>query len=142
MDSFENYQLDPEVGAVIMGNDTSFTMTKLCIASLYINTQKCKFILTNTDRFTMVNGRKFPGCGTLLEGILITLKDKSYEVAGKPNPFTMQLIKEKFSINPLRTIMVGNNPDTDVLFGKASGVHTCLVMTGVVKNEDNFYNFY
>ena len=37
MNSFEDYVLDSEVEAVVMGNDTSFTMSKLCIASLYIN---------------------------------------------------------------------------------------------------------
>lgn len=31
--------------------------------------------------------------------------------------------------------MIGDNPDTDVAFGKASGVATCLVMTGVVQSE-------
>jgi ribonucleotide monophosphatase NagD (HAD superfamily) len=94
MNSFENYVLDPEVGAVVMGHDTSFTMSKLCIASLYINQQKCKFVLTNTDRFTVINGKQFPGTGTLLQGILISLKDKSYEVAGKPSPFTMKLVEK------------------------------------------------
>lgn len=94
MTSFENYVLDPEVGAVVMGNDTSFTMSKLCIASLYINQQNCKFVLTNTDKFTLINGRQFPGTGTLLQGILISLKNKSYEVAGKPSPFTMELVQK------------------------------------------------
>ena len=94
MTSFENYVLDPEVGAVVMGNDTSFTMSKLCIASLYINQQNCKFVLTNTDKFTLINGRQFPGTGTLLQGILISLKNKSYEVAGKPSPFTMKLLQK------------------------------------------------
>jgi ribonucleotide monophosphatase NagD (HAD superfamily) len=84
MNSFEVYVLDQEVGAVVMGNDTSFTMSKLFIASLYINQQNCKFVLTNTYRFTVINGKQFPGTGTLLQGILISLKDKSYEVAGKP----------------------------------------------------------
>lgn len=30
--------------------------------------------------------------------------------------------------------MIGDRPDTDIAFGNAAGVHTCLVMTGVVKN--------
>jgi len=66
MTSFENYTLDPEIGAVVMGHDNSFTMSKLCIASLYINQQNCKFVLTNTDRFTTINGRQYPGTGTLM----------------------------------------------------------------------------
>lgn len=30
--------------------------------------------------------------------------------------------------------MIGDRPDTDIAFGNAAGVDTCLVMTGVVKN--------
>ncbi len=85
MNKFEEYKLDPEIGAVVMGHDPSFTMSKLCLASLYINTQKCKFIVTNTDKSHLINGSKFPGTGTLMQGILITLKDKTYEDVGKPN---------------------------------------------------------
>lgn len=46
--------LDPAVGAVIVGLDTKFNYTKLCIASLYINTGGARFIATNDDAFDMV----------------------------------------------------------------------------------------
>ena len=49
--------------------------------------------MTNTDKFTRVNGRHYPSCGTLLESILITLKDKSYELVGKPNQFAVELVR-------------------------------------------------
>jgi ribonucleotide monophosphatase NagD (HAD superfamily) len=89
VDTFENYVLDPEVGAVVVGADFEWTFSKVCIASLYINELKTKLLVTNPDKFTRANGRKFPSCGTVLECLLITLRDKSYELVGKPNPFAI-----------------------------------------------------
>lgn len=38
MTDFENYTLNPDIGAVVVGLDTKFTYAKLSIASLYIQT--------------------------------------------------------------------------------------------------------
>ncbi len=46
--------LDPEIKAVIVGLDTQFTYSKLCLASLYISQGGAKFIATNNDAFDMV----------------------------------------------------------------------------------------
>jgi ribonucleotide monophosphatase NagD (HAD superfamily) len=53
---------------------------------------KAKLVVTNPDKFTLVNGRKLPACGTVLECLLITLRDKSFEVVGKPKPFALKSI--------------------------------------------------
>ena len=34
--------------------------------------------------------------------------------------------------------MIGDNPKTDVMFGKNGGVDQCLVLSGVVKSLDDF----
>ena len=47
METFNNYRMDPDVGAVLVGLDQNFTYTSLAVASLYINTGKRKFICTN-----------------------------------------------------------------------------------------------
>ena len=47
-------EIDPEVKAVVVGLDTKFTYTKLCLASLYINTGGAKFIATNDDAYDIV----------------------------------------------------------------------------------------
>ena len=31
--------------------------------------------------------------------------------------------------------MIGDNPGTDIAMGNNAGIDTCLVLTGVVKNE-------
>ena len=36
IDSFNNYPMDKDIGAVLVGLDYNFTYAKLCLASLYI----------------------------------------------------------------------------------------------------------
>jgi ribonucleotide monophosphatase NagD (HAD superfamily) len=70
---FETYKLDPLVSAVVVGLDTAFTYTKLCIASMYIQTAGCKFIATNDDAYDMVGGRKLPAAGAMVSSIKYSL---------------------------------------------------------------------
>jgi ribonucleotide monophosphatase NagD (HAD superfamily) len=73
--------------------DTEFTYSKLAIAALYINEQKCKLIATNDDAFVNVNGRRYPSCGSILASLKESLVDKScLEIVGKPNSFGIDCI--------------------------------------------------
>ena len=35
-------------------------------------------------------------------------------------------------------VMIGDRPNTDVCFGRAAEIDTCLVLTGVVKSPQHF----
>ena len=69
LDEFEKYELDPAVKAVVVGLDTKFTYSKLCLASLYINNGGAKFIATNNDSYDVVQGRRMPAAGAMVESI-------------------------------------------------------------------------
>ena len=51
IDTFNTYPIDEEVDVVLVGLDDSFTYTKLCLSSLYVQTAKAKFICTNDMPF-------------------------------------------------------------------------------------------
>jgi ribonucleotide monophosphatase NagD (HAD superfamily) len=88
-DTFEVYELDKEVDIVVSGMDNEFTYSKLAIAALYVNEQKCKLVATNDDIYINVNGRRFPCAGTILASLMLSITNKDVlELIGKPNPYT------------------------------------------------------
>lgn len=109
--------------------------------------------MTNDDRCTKVTGKLYPSAGAALSAILAssglqkgqscrsTSKQEpgTFDLIGKPNPFIVDLIKEQHGLAPgTRTVMVGDRPNTDILFGKAAEIDTCLVFSGVVHTEEEF----
>jgi ribonucleotide monophosphatase NagD (HAD superfamily) len=55
---------------------------------------------------------------------------------GKPERFLLdRLLERDASIEPRRTLMVGDRLDTDILFGQAAGFDTLLVMSGIATQQ-------
>ena len=50
---FDNIFIDPTIKAVCLGWDTQFTSRKLCLSSLYLQREECKFFVTNLDAYDM-----------------------------------------------------------------------------------------
>ena len=71
-ETYEGYELDPEVGAVVYGIDFGFNHTKLCLATLYLNELKVPLIATNDDAAALIKGKYMPGAGAVLQSILAT----------------------------------------------------------------------
>ena len=46
------------------------------------------------------------------------------------------MLVEKFSLNPYRTVMIGDRLDTDVLCGKNANIKTVLVLSGATSRDD------
>lgn len=134
-DVFEVYELDKEIDIVVAGMDYDYTYSKLALAALYVNERKCKLVATNEDAFVYINGRRFPCAGALLAPLILAVQDKSViEVVGKPNAYAYKMISEKFNLGQKKVLMVGDNPNTDIAFGNASKIDSCLVMTGNVRD--------
>ena len=133
-EQFREVQLDPEVGAVVVGYDRSFSYRQLAIASLYIQKGRL-FVGANPDAADRVGDALMPGTGPLLAAIENASGVKP-TVLGKPNPLLIKGILEANELDAKRTVMIGDRLDTDMLFGINGGTSTLLVLTGVSTLDD------
>lgn len=95
-EEYENYELDEDIGAVVVGYDLNMHYRKTCIATLYLHYGR-KFIACNDDAFDMINGRPMPTTGVTLKTLEYTTHLVPY-VCGKPNPHAFTLLCDEFNL--------------------------------------------
>ena len=136
VEMIENFKPDPEVGAVIVGFDKHFSFPKLVKAATYLQDPNVHFIGTNCDvERPSPNTNKFPGTGCFIK-IIEMASNRSAVMLGKPESFLSEYIIKKYGLNPQRTLMIGDNCNTDILLGKRCGFKTLLVLTGITTQND------
>ncbi|KAI1792459.1 2-phosphoglycolate phosphatase [Ganoderma leucocontextum] len=134
--SLATWTPDPAVGAVVCGLDIAVNYTKLSKAFNYlIRNDGCQFLVTNEDSTYPTADGLLPGAGTVSAPLRYAL-GKDPIAVGKPNRTMLDCIKAKHDFDPNRTIMVGDRLNTDIEFGKAGGLSTLLVLTGITKENE------
>ncbi|GIZ03394.1 glycerol-3-phosphate phosphatase [Caerostris extrusa] len=133
----EKLQLDPEVGAVVVGFDQHVSYPKLTKAASYLKDNETLFIATNRDeQFPTEGNLIIPGAGTFVAAVEIVSGRKATAL-GKPEKFMLDCIKIAHpKIDFSRTIMIGDRLNTDILLGTKHGLKTLLVGTGINSLED------
>lgn len=144
---FSDYQVDPQIHAVVKGVCGTFDFRKVAVASLYLQNPEVEFVATNEDH-TFITGmsmRRMPDVGASLRPIEASCGRKAFTV-GKPMPYALEIIlKDHFAADKDKWkdpafldqfVYVGDNMETDIGFAKSAGIHSCLVMTGMTKLTD------
>lgn len=120
--------------AVVVGLDSRFTYRKLAIAAAYVQMGAC-FIGTNPDAGDRIGNGLAPGAGAMIAAVE-TVSGRKATIVGKPAPTMIHHLLSEHGLEASRTVMVGDRLDTDIAFGAAGGVHTCLVLTGVATQAE------
>lgn len=82
----------------------------------------------------LTSAQKWAGGGAMVGAIAAAVQREPL-VVGKPSTFMLEHICRTFGIAKQEICMVGDRLDTDIVFGRAGGVMTLLVLSGVTTEE-------
>jgi 4-nitrophenyl phosphatase len=122
-------QLAKRYDAVIAGLDPRIDYRTLGIAATAIR-HGARFLATNADvRYPVADGF-VPGAGTIIAA-LQTASGVAPTVIGKPQPAMFEAILEAAGIAAAEALVIGDNPDADVVAARRAGIPVALVLTGI-----------
>ncbi len=120
----------PRYEALVLGADSAVTAAKLARASAAAQ-RGALFVCTNPDAGDKCGAGIAPGAGALLAAVETASGVRAAAIVGKPAPTLLRQLLARHGLDAGRTVMIGDRLDTDVAFGNAGGVASCLVLTGV-----------
>ncbi|HEX6594512.1 MAG TPA: TIGR01457 family HAD-type hydrolase [Bacillota bacterium] len=118
---------------VIVGLDRQLTYEKLAEATIAVR-NGAKLISTNADLAIPSERGLLPGNGALTSVISKSTGAQPLFI-GKPESIMMNEALKRLGTEKQRTIMVGDNYETDIMAGIRSGLDTLIVFTGVTSKK-------
>jgi 4-nitrophenyl phosphatase len=123
---------DPEY--VVVGLDRHVTYQRLAAASRAVS-RGAVFLGTNADPALPVEGGVVPGTGSL-QALITACTGVRPRTFGKPEPAMLQIALRRVGVEPADALMVGDSLGTDIAGGRAAGLRTALVLTGISSAAD------
>jgi 4-nitrophenyl phosphatase len=121
--------LERRYDAVIVGLDPTIDYARLSTAMAAI-ADGARLIATNADSRYPTPAGFLPGAGSILAA-LATASGATPEVIGKPEPAMFRSALESTGVAGAECVVVGDNPDADVVGARRAGCSSILVLTGV-----------
>jgi len=118
---------------VLVSDDRKVTYDKLAKACNLVE-DGANFYKTASGGVWVVKGKRFPGTGAIAAVIELTI-GKEAELIGKPSKHMLNIL-ESFKFNPAKTILFGDECDSDIKLGNILNFKTVLVLTGKHKERD------
>jgi len=129
------------VGALVFGVSKELNYKDLILCNILLANPDCLFLLdmpdetfkARTDCGTVVS---LPCTGSMVAAVA-TAAGRKPVVLGKPSKFMFEIVQKRHpTIQPERTLMIGDRANTDILLGKNCGLQTLLVGSGVHSLEE------
>jgi phosphoglycolate/pyridoxal phosphate phosphatase family enzyme len=121
--------LDRDYDAVIVGLDPHVDYRRLSVAMRAVE-DGARFIATNADARYPTPVGFLPGAGAIVAAVA-SASGVEPEIIGKPAPAMFRAIVEAADVPAPEAVVVGDNPDSDVLGAHRAGCAAILVLTGV-----------
>lgn len=120
--------------AVVVGMDTELTYGQLTTATFAIQAG-AEFIGTNPDTNLPTEKGLVPGAGATIAFLEVASSTKA-TIIGKPEEVMIDAALEQLNLKKDSVVMVGDNYETDILFGINNGLDTLMVFTGLTTEEE------
>ena len=115
--------------AVVVGLDPMVDYRTIGIAAAAVR-KGARFIATNADRRYPTPEGFMPGAGAMVAAVQAA-GGADPLIIGKPEPAMFGGILETAGIAPADALVIGDNPDSDVLAARRAGIPVVLVLTGI-----------
>jgi NagD protein len=126
----------PAVDWVVVAFDRTFDYRKLDVALQAITRHGARPIGTNPDRTCPVEGGEIPDAAGMIAAVEAVTGRRVDPVVGKPSPITLEVALERLQLPAAACAIVGDRLETDIAMGRAAGLTTVLVLTGVTRAGD------
>jgi len=123
-----------EIEIVIAAFDRTLHYGKLNTAHQAL-VRGARFYATNADRTCPIEGGEIPDCAGVIAFLEATTGRQVELVAGKPSRHILDAAVERLGAPLEACLMVGDRLATDMQMGRAAGMDTALVLTGVTTRE-------
>ncbi|GAX89671.1 TIGR01457 family HAD-type hydrolase [Effusibacillus lacus] len=119
---------------VVVGIDRQFSYEKLKTASFAVQ-KGAIFLGTNADKRVPTEEGLAPGAGSLSRAVA-TASGVEPVWIGKPEARMVKYSIKRLGLIPEKTVIVGDNLETDILAGINAGIRSVLVLTGYSGMQD------
>jgi len=128
-DGYLGGALDRAYDAVVVGLDPQLDYARLAVAMTAV-VGGARLIATNADTRYPTAAGFLPGAGSIVAALAIAT-GVTPEVIGKPAPAMFQAILDASGVSAANAVVVGDNPEADVVGAHRAGIAAILVLTGV-----------
>jgi arabinose operon protein AraL len=126
----------PEADYVVVAFDRTFDYRKLDIALQAVKRYGARPVGTNPDRTCPVEDGEIPDAAGMIGAVEGVTGRKVEPIVGKPSPITVEVALERLGLPAADSAIVGDRLETDIAMGKAAGMATILVLTGITRPGD------
>jgi NagD protein len=126
----------PRADYVVVAFDRTFDYRKLDVALQAVARHGARLIGTNPDRTCPVEDGQVPDAAGMIAAVEAVTGQRVEPIVGKPSPIMVRVALERLGLQAPDCVIVGDRLETDIAMGKAAGLATILVLTGITQPGD------
>jgi HAD superfamily hydrolase (TIGR01450 family) len=126
---------DHQVRWVVIAFDRTFDYAKLNTALQAVR-RGARLIATNPDRTCPTEDGEIPDCAGMTAAVEAVSGARVEVVVGKPSPIILDVALRALGVPAGDCVIVGDRLETDIAMGKALGLATVLVLSGITQADD------